>query len=101
MVTAVRVRRQWREINSRIRVGHARFSRPIRNERPRLCPPKLGQRQTSEVLANSAASTPPGNRRRKARVECFGPYGKSTRTRTGVHWPYSRLHGSDLARVNF
>src|SRR5215471_17591978 len=60
MVTAVRVRQPvLREKHAQIRVGHARFSGPIRNKRARLCPPKLGQRQTIEVLADSAASTSP------------------------------------------
>src|SRR5215472_2312419 len=70
MVTAVRVRQPVsREKHAQIRVGHARSSRPIRNERrARLCPPKLGQRQTVDVLADSAASTPP-EMGGKARVE--------------------------------
>jgi hypothetical protein len=93
-VTAVRVRQPVaRENLARIRVGHARFSGPIRNERARLCPPKLGQRQTSEVLADSPASTPPRNGRRKARVE-FSVHTRSAiiwRAKSGsLRWPLER-----------
>src|SRR6516225_7449224 len=79
MVTAVGIRQPVsRKKHAQMRVGHARFSGPIRNERARLCPLKLGQRQTIEELADSAGSTPPGNGR-EGENRVFGPNGTAKR----------------------
>jgi hypothetical protein len=63
-----------REKHTRIGVGHARFSEPIRNERP-VVDSEAWPRPTSEVLASSADSTPPRKWPAEGESRVFGPYG--------------------------